>query len=217
MTKKILMRILLCLIAASATIATFTDHLVYTNGDGRPITLFFTAWSVWFITIVAFTNLFITLRHKSERSIFLLIWFCAIVMIFTAFMVTLVTYVIDDRSIDYWSLGSIFKHILLPVATLIDGYFFFPVNSVKKYYPLAGPVPGIIYWAVILVRAVNHHQTIGEAIPRDEWTYYYPYDFVNYDVNGNFSTIILLLLSVAVITVLLGYLVRFINKKKPSR
>ena len=46
-TVKLVIRCIWCAIALVATICTLTDHISFLGGDCRPVTLFFTSWSVW--------------------------------------------------------------------------------------------------------------------------------------------------------------------------
>jgi len=214
MKRKIVFRLILCIISVVATIATVTDRLPATGGDGMPIPLFFTVWSVWFVSVISFFNLYYTISREKESGIFMLLWYCSVISIIATFLVTAITYALGILYIDYWSWGSIFKHILLPLFAFFDAKYFRESKTFERYYPYVGPIPAFLYWVVILSRIFIKKSRCGGVIPESDWTRYYPYKFVNLDANTSLIVVLGILAGIYIMLTLLGILFFHLNSTK---
>lgn len=200
-------------VACASSILSITDHLGLFGGDGAPSTLFFTSWSTWLCTAVAYISL--AKWHNEEYSFwFRFLKFSANIMAVATFIVS--AFVLPEKiwMISYWTkLGGIFKHFLLPLLTI--GFELF-IDRKKKYnilfsfYGIAIPV---IYWTAVIVRFVTARKKFGGEIPSGLWIRYYPYGFTNIDNGHTLKGLVILLCGIGVGLILFGLLFVLADKK----
>ena len=117
-------RIALLAVAIVATVLTITDHVASLG----PSTLYFTSWSVWIALVAAIGGLVITFKAPDETKglgrCLRVIKFSANIMVIATFIVS--AFVLPNKiwMAGYWDLGSIFKHFLLPIMTVLDAVLF---------------------------------------------------------------------------------------------
>lgn len=222
-TVTLIYRALLAVVCITATVLTFTDRMVSLGGDGRPFALFFTAWTVWIATIVSVLTLidtYFVLNGKKAKynDILLLFKLTANLMAIATFIVA--AFVLPDKiwTSAYWELGSIFKHFLLPILTVVDSVLFNPRNTMKVYYPVASMIIPLIYWVLIMGRAVGFQKKSGGMIPAELWDAYYPYGFTNLDNGHTLGGLIGMLAGILAGLLIIGYIYylvdRFTGKKE---
>ncbi len=205
-------RIVWALIAFLATQCTFTDHLLSRGGDGRPVMLFYTTWSVWLAALVALTSLVSTSNQLGKgirqgyNRIVPLLKFCATIMIIATFVVS--AFVLPDKiwTASYWKYGSFMKHFLLPLVTVGDEILFHPKRHYRAVYPLFGGLAPLVYWVVLIIRNVMARRAMGGSIPQELWDSYYPYAFTNFDNGHTLVGLCLLLLGIFAGLILIGLL-----------
>lgn len=199
-------RIIWVLIAVIATIFTFTDHVSFMGGDGRPSTLFFTSWSVWLCLLTSILCIVPTIQKKnSVQQWVMLVKFCANIMIIATFVVA--AFVLPDKlwTAGYWNPGSIFKHFLLPILTIADTVMFDEKDSYKVYYPIVGVVVPMLYWVIVVARICSARNALGGALPANLWDFYYPYGFTNFDNGHSLAGLCKILAGISVGLLLIGY------------
>ena len=210
---RLIYRVVLTVVAIGA--------LVFSFLGSKPILLYFTNWSVWFavaMTFITFTGTLMS-RFKGDDSLLdnkavLLLKFCAAVMIFATFVVS--SFVLPEKlwTGAFWTPGGTFKHLLLPVLFLADGILCDKRNSYKVYFIFAALAAPIIYWTAIISRFVSYRNSIGGAIPEDQWSNYYPYGFTNIDNGHTLTFLIALLAGIAVGLLITGTVLFLLNRKK---
>lgn len=208
---QLIYRSIWAIVGIIATILTITDRMVEIGGDGRPVALFFTAWSVWLSTLCAVLICGNTIykyvkgERKGYNNFIPLLKFCSNIMIIATFVVS--AFALKNEQIwtkDYWVLGSIFKHFLLPILTVLDYVFFDPKHRIRASYPLIGVLLPLVYWIVIIVRILIKRD--GNSIPQIEWDNYYPYSFTNFDNGATLGGLCGLLAGICVGLILIGYI-----------
>lgn len=203
---KLIERILWTAIGLIATILTFTDHITFFNGDGKPVALFFTTWSVWLATVAAISSLISTIKDDDKTpDCVLLLKFCATIMIIATFIVA--GFVLPDKiwKASYWTFGGTFKHFLLPIITIADTILFDEKNKYKVFYPFAGVVIPLIYWAILITRFCLARKGLGGSIPENLWGAYYPYGFTNIDNGHSLAGLIKMLAGILVGLIAIGF------------
>jgi len=203
---KIIIRSIWVAIGLIATIFTLTDHVGFLGGDARPFTLFFTSWSVWLAVFAAIPSLISAIKKDEKTPQWvILVKFCAIIMMIATFIVS--AFVLPDKiwKASYWTLGSTFKHFLLPIITVADTVMYDEKDSYKVYYPFAALVVPLVYWAAVIIRFCVARNGMGGALPANLWDAYYPYGFTNVDNGHSVAGLIKLLAGILVGLVLIGY------------
>lgn len=208
-------RIVWLVVAAVATILTFTDHIAAFNGDGHPVTLYFTTWSVWFSLASALCIFIVSEKKLVQNNAVMVLKFSANILMIATFVVS--AFVLPDKiwMKDYWTLGSTFKHFLLPIITIADTCLFDEKNY-KVWFPFAGVVVPVIYWFLVILRAVTFRNANGGMIPVAIQDDYYPYGFTNLDANHTLGGLIRLLMIIGVSLIVVGYVFYFIKREKKS-
>ncbi len=210
---RLVFRILLALVACIAVILSFLGQ--------KPITLFFTNWSVWFAAVMSFVTLIGTiLSYTSKKesildsNVFRLLKFAAEIMIFATFVVS--SFVLPDKlwTSGFWTLGGAFKHFLLPLLYIADGILCDPRSSYRFYYVFTALIPPIAYWAAVITRFVVYRNAVGGSIPESQWNLYYPYGFTNIDNGHTLGFLIGLLGAITVGLILTGTVLYLLNRKK---
>lgn len=212
-TAKLVIRCIWVAIALVATCCTLTDHLGFLGGDCRPVTLFFTSWSVWLATLAAIPSLISTIKKDEKTPQWvILVKFCAIIMMIATFVIS--AFVLPDKiwKASYWTIGSTFKHFLLPIITVADTVMYDEKDSYKVYYPFASNVVPLVYWAVLIGRFCVARNANGGAIPENLWGQYYPYGFTNIDNGHSLFGLIRLLVIILVVLLGIGYGFYFAKK-----
>ncbi|MBO4604511.1 MAG: hypothetical protein J5657_04360 [Clostridiales bacterium] len=190
----------------------------------KPVALYFTNWSVWFaaaMTILTYAGTVMSTAKGNEAILdnkaFRLLKFCAEVMIFATFVVS--SFVLPDKlwTAGFWAPGSIFKHLLLPILYIGDGILCDKRNSYKVHYIFAALAAPVIYWTAVITRFVTYRNSMGGAIPEDQWSNYYPYGFTNIDNGHTLTFLILLLAGIAVGLAITGTVFYLLNKKKSEK
>ena len=212
------------LVAIVATVTSFTDHLAAT-GDGRPVMLFFTTWSTWLAALVAVAVFIDTVLHavrgakQGYNRAMPVIKFSANIVIIATFIVS--AFVLPDKiwMAGYWNVGSIFKHFLLPILTVLDCVLFDPKNHIRISYPFLGVILPLLYWIVVVARIVIYRNACGGAIPEADWNAYYPYGFTNFDNGHTLTGLCGLLAGIMVGLIAIGFLFWVVDKlsKKDGR
>ena len=203
---KLVIRSIWTVIAVVATICTLTDHVGFLGGDLRPVTLFFTSWSVWLAAIAAVSSLISTLRKEEKTPQWIILFkFCAIIMMIATFVIS--AFVLPDKiwKAAFWTVGGTFKHFLLPIFTVADSIMYDEKDSYKVYYPFAALVVPLIFWAAVIIRFCAARTANGGAIPAALWDNYYPYGFTNIDNGHSLFGLIRLLAIIMVALVVVGY------------
>lgn len=218
-------RILWFLAALVATVCTFTDHLKALGGDGRPVALFFTSWSVWISCAAAALSLAFEIFKKAkgvqnpqasdQGVLHSLLNFCAAIMMIATFIVA--AFVLPDKiwTGAYWEFESAAKHFVLPLLTISDEILF--PGRYKKTFPLWGAALPIAYWFVIIVRNLSARSSFGGSIPQSFWDNYYPYGFTNFDNGRSLKGLCLMLLGIGVGLVAFGFLFLLLEKLKSGK
>ena len=213
---RLIFRIILTAVAIGALICSFLGT--------QPIMLYFTNWSVWFVVIMTFLTLAGTvMSYKSQNESLLdnkayrLLKFAAAVMIFATFVVS--SFVLPDKlwTPTFWRVESFFKHFLLPVMYIADGILCDKRNSYKIHYVFAALVPPIIYWTAVITRFCSYRNSLGGAIPEDQWNQYYPYGFTNIDNGHTLTFLIALLAGIAAGLTVTGFVLYLLNRKKEKK
>ena len=213
-TVKLVIRCIWCAIALVATICTLTDHISFLGGDCRPFPMFFTSWSVWIAALAAVSALVSTIKKDEKTPQWvILVKFCAIIMMIATFVIS--AFVLPDKiwKASYWTLGSVFKHFLLPIITVADTVMYDEKGSYKVYYPFAALVVPLIYWTAVIGRFCAARGSNGGAIPANLWDQYYPYGFTNIDNGHSLFGLIRLLAIILVALVAIGYVFYFAKKE----
>lgn len=207
---KKIFRICWLIIATVATILTFTDHLSVFNGDGHPVVLYFTTWSVWFAFAASIVSIACSDKHWS-----IVLKFCAIILMIATFVVS--AFVLPEKiwTGSYWTLGGTFKHFLLPIITVADTCLFDEKNY-KVWFPFAGVTFPVIYWTVVICRAVMFKNANGGMIPVAIQGDYYPYGFTNLDAGHSLGGLIRLLIIIGVSLIAVGYIFYFFKREKKN-
>jgi len=151
---QVIYRAVWAIVGIIATVFTFTDHVsVEHGGDGISSALFFTSWSVWLATVVAIVVFVTTLIKfiKGERegynTAIPCVKFAANIMIIATFIVGgIVLKQFFDKP------GSVFKHFLLPIVTVVDCVLFDQKNKFRIAYPFTGVIIPLLYWIIVLAR-----------------------------------------------------------------
>ena len=207
------------LIALIATAFTFIDHLTVLGGDGSPPVLFYASWSVWITLVASVLGWIWSVRsflkkqtHEWRR--FASVEFCALIMMIATFIVS--AFVLPDKiwTAGYWTASNTFKHFLLPVLTVIDVLVYQRGKVFGVLYPLYAVIPSLLYWAVIVIRALVYRAACGGAIPEAEHALYYPYGFTNFDAGHSLGGLCGLLSGMLIGLILIGYLFFWVNRRK---
>lgn len=217
MTKKnfkIIFRSLWVIIALVATYLTFADHLVAIGGDGRPVTLFFTTWSVWFGALAALLCLFFSIKTDDEPAWVHYIKFTADLMLIATFIMS--AFVLPEKiwMSSYWTLGGIFKHFLLPIFTVVDAFAFDKRGKYHISYPVTGLFVPLVFWASVIIRALMAKKANGGVISSELWDMYYPYGFTNLDNGHSLGGLCGLLAGIMFGLILIGYGLYLVKKEK---
>ncbi len=115
----------------------------------------------------------------------------------------------------YWTAGSIFKHFLLPILTVVDALCCTPRGSYRPWQPFAALLAPLCYWVCVIVRFVRFRSASGGSIPQALWDSYYPYGFTNLDQGVSLGGLCGLLGGILVGLILCGYLVLLLRRRKP--
>ncbi len=211
---KKIFRIFYFAVCLVATICTFMDHIAAFGGNGRPVTLFFTSWSVWLCFISSIFCFVFAMKEKDDSQNLVLLKFCADIMIIATFIVA--GFVLPEKiwTSEYWTFGGAFKHFLVPVMTVLDSVFFDKRASYKIFYPFAGVVIPLIYWFVIILRICIKRNSLGGFLPEDLWDFYYPYGFTNFDNGHSLVSLILLLAGILAGLIAVGFLFLALKREK---
>ena len=203
----------ICLVA---TICTFTDHIAVFGGNGRPVALFFTTWSVWLCFVSSIFCFIFAMKEKDDSQNLVLLKFCADIMIIATFIVA--GFVLPEKiwTRDYWTFGGAFKHFLVPVMTVLDSAFFDKKSSYKIFYPFAGVVIPLIYWIVVIARVCIKRHSCGGSLPEALWNSYYPYGFTNFDNGHSLGGLIGLLAGILLGLILIGFLFLALKREKKN-
>ncbi|MBO7451049.1 MAG: hypothetical protein J6U54_11860 [Clostridiales bacterium] len=212
---RLVFRVILTIVAIVALILSFTGS--------SPVALYFTNWSVWFAAAMTFITIIGTFMSRSgnesvlDNGIYRLLKFAAEVMIFATFVVS--SFVLPDKiwTSGFWTLGGAFKHCFLPLLFIADGILCDKRNSYKIGYVFFALVPPIAYWTAVIVRFVNYRNSIGGAIPEEQWDRYYPYGFTNIDDGHTLTFLICLLAGIAVALVITGFVFYALNRKRAKQ
>ena len=195
--------------------------LVFSFLGNKPILLYFTNWSVWFAVAMTFATLIGTLMSKIkgddsllDNKLYLMLKFCASVMIFATFVVA--SFVLPEKlwTGSFWSGSGTFKHFLLPILFIADGILCDKRNSYKVSFVFAALAAPIIYWTAVISRFLSYRNSVGGAIPEDQWNQYYPYGFTNIDNGHTLTFLIALLAGIAAGLVITGFVLFLLNRKK---
>lgn len=213
-------RFITVLIALTATIFTFTDHLTVLGGDGASPALFFTSWATWLCTAVCIWVFILTLKTSSEvfsynNAIVPLFKNAADIMALATFIVA--NFVLPKKvwSGAYWAdIPGIFKHFLLPILVLCDDFLLDAKNKYKIYHPFTGIVVPVAYWIIVVTRFVIARANFGGKIPENLQIKYYPYGFTNLDNGHSLKGLIIMLSGICVGLILFGFLFILADKKK---
>lgn len=221
--RKIFFRLIWTVICIAAVVFTFTDHVTACGGDGKPTALFFTTWTVWLCALSAILNLTAAVisekTGKEQQSVFLLgfIKFSADIMAIATFIVA--AFVLPEKlwTAEYWEVGKVFKHFLLPVLTIIDELF---VEN-RLIYSIATPFYGIItsltYWVIVVCRALSFRSSQGGSIPEELYGNYYPYGFTNFDTGHTVKGLCIMLSGILAGLILMGFGIVLKNKKNTKK
>ena len=208
-----------------STVCTFTDHLKALGGDGRPVALFFTSWSVWISCAAAALSLAFEIFKKAkgvqnpqasdQGVLHSLLNFCAAMMMIATFLIA--AFVLPEKiwTANYWTFGSTFKHFILPIFTIADEILF--PGKHKKNFPLLGMVIPISWCFIIMRRALSARAFFGGAIPHDLWSQYYPYGFTNLDNGHSLKGLCLLFSAIGIGLILFGFLFLLLEKLKSGK
>lgn len=213
-TTQLIFRTILVIFGLISTVFTITDHIPGI-GDNIPTTLYFTTWSVWFSTAVAVYFYVVTIVRKAhkqteapkEHAWAMLLKFSSNIMIIATFIIS--TFVLK---ISFDSVGSNYKHFILPMLAVADTVLFDQKSSYKVYYPFVATIPPLLYWIVVLGRVAIKQNECGGHIPASEWQYYYPYGFTNVDNGHSWGGLIGLLAGILVGLIVLGFIFWLIDK-----
>ena len=218
-------RILWFLAALVSTVCTFTDHLKALGGDGRPVALFFTSWSVWISFAAATASLAFEILQKAkgvqnakasdQGVLHSLLNFCAAMMMIATFLIA--AFVLPEKiwTAAYWKFGSAFKHFVLPIFTIGDEILF--PGKRKIFFPFLGMVIPISWCFVIIPRAVSARASFGGSIPQDLWSQYYPYGFTNLDNGHSLKGLCLLFSAIGIGLAVFGFLFLLLEKLKSGK
>lgn len=200
-------------VACAASIFSITDHVGYFGGDKAPSTLFFTSWSTWICTAVAYISL--ATWRKDEYSFGMKFFkFSADIMATATFIVS--AFVLPEKiwMYSYWTnIGSIFKHFLLPLLTIGFELFVDRKNKYKIIFSLYGIIIPVIYWTSVICRFVSARKNFGGRIPESLWFRYYPYGFTNIDSGNSLKGLVILLCVIGAGLILFGLLFVFADKR----
>lgn len=218
--KKLLTELIFRILAVCAAIGAIVMSFL----GKQPILLFYTNWSVWFaaiMLILALTGTVLSYFKKDERllnnNFYMMFKFASVIMIFATFVIS--AFVLPEKiwTADYWTLGSIFKHFLLPIIAVVDALWLDRKNGYKLYYSFTAVVPPLIYWIVVIARFLIHRAAVGGHIPEEDWWLYYPYGFTNIDKSASLGGLIGLLGGILVGLIAIGIGLYFVNKRKEQK
>ncbi len=210
---RLIFRIIWTIVALIATFLTLKDHLTVLGGDNRPVTLFFTSWSVWLGALAAVLSLISTIKDDAKSpQINILIKFCADMMLIATFVMSALVLPEKIWMSSYWTAGGTFKHFLLPIFTVTDSILYDEKNSYKISYPFLALVVPFFYWAGVIIRALVTRKLNGGSIPQDLWQMYYPYGFTNFDNGHSLGGLCGLLAGIMVALIIIGYSFYFAKK-----
>lgn len=200
-------------VACAASIFSITDHLSLFGGDGAPSALFFTSWSTWICTAVAYVSL-AKWNNQNYTFRFKFIKFTANIMAVATFIVS--AFVLPEKiwMISYWTkAGGIFKHFLLPLLTIGFELFIDRKNKYSVIYSLYGIIIPIIYWTATILKFVCVRKNFGGRIPESLWYRYYPYGFTNIDNGHSLKGLVILLCGIGAGLIIFGLLFVLADKK----
>lgn len=211
---KIIFRSLWLIIALVATYLTLADHIVAFGGDGRPVALFFTTWSVWTGLAAAILCLIFTLQKKEESGWIHYIKFTADLMLIATFIMS--AFVLPEKIwlSSYWTAGGIFKHFLLPIFTVADLFLFDEKGKYHISFPVISLALPLVFWATVIIRALLARTANCGAISSELWPMYYPYGFTNLDNGHSLGGLCGLLAGIMCGLVLIGYGLYFVKRTK---
>lgn len=190
----------------------------------QPILLFYTNWSVWFagiMLLIACVGTLLAKVKKDERlldnNIYKMLKFASVIMIFATFVIS--AFVLPEKiwTAGYWTLGSIFKHFLLPIIAVLDAVLLDKKASYKLYYSFTALVAPLLYWIVVIARFLIHRAIIGGPIPETDWWLYYPYGFTNIDKSASLGGLIGLLSGILVALIGIGIGLFFLNRGRKQK
>ena len=203
-------RISWVLVGLVSVFLVFMDHLPQTGGDGRPFMLFFTSWSVF---VSYFAVIFSLLREEPSAKVVSL-RFSAAIMSTTTFLIS--AFVIPEKiwTAGFWTFSSLFKHFLFPILTVSDFLIFTRRGAAKPFHPFLAVVLPVIYWLCVIPRFLLARRSFGGKIPEELQQNYYPYAFTNIDGGMSLSVLLLILFSILIFLVALGFFFRFLLNRK---
>ncbi len=208
-------------IALTSTIISFAILNKTESGEVRSPLMFYTNWSVWFVTITAVLSLIVTIfaifKNKNiDNDVIEMLKFASLIMIIATFIIS--AFVLPDKiwKSGYWTLSSVFKHFLLPIFTVVDFLLYTRRGTLRMYFPFTALVVPFIYWVIIIVRFLIKRANSGGAIPEDLWPFYYPYGFTNIDNGHSLGFLLGLIAGIVVGLIGIGYALYFLKRNKKT-
>jgi hypothetical protein len=192
-----------------ALILAFTDNAEHI---GRTF-LYYTNWSVILAFVAVTAQLVLTaipfIRGERTGAVEEP-W--AIVLKFCADITVIATFIVGGFVLGQFAdtVGHLFRHLFVPLIVVFDTVLFMQRRSLKVFYPLISVIPSLLYWAIIVIRALIARG--GTAIAEAEWANYYPYNFTNFDNGHSVGGLVGMLAGILVGLLLIAYLFYALDK-----
>lgn len=218
-TFKLCYRLLLAIIAIISTIISFTHYGIDVNGIKISPTLYYTNWSVWLVTLSCVIYLYLSYeevikKRDKDNILFEAIYFSSVITILPTLILPAFAAPEKIWTAGYWTLGSIFKHFLLPMLFLIDAFLYAPKNKFKNYFPFISWIPSFFYWSIIIIRIIITRNYYAGYIPLYLQEHYYPYEQINFERGVSLKNLIMILALIGVAITLFGYGVIWLKKDR---
>jgi hypothetical protein len=192
-----------------ALILAFTDNAEHI---GRTF-LYYTNWSV-ILALVAVTALLVQTamafaRGEREGAVDAP-W--AVLLKLSADITVIATFIVGGFVLGQFAdtTGHLFRHLFVPIMVVLDTVLFMPRNSFKVFYPLISVIPSLLYWTIVVIRALIARGATG--IAEADWANYYPYGFTNFDNGHSVGGLIGMLAGILVGLILIGYVFYALDK-----
>lgn len=207
---KLLYRFILTVVAIISSVISFTYLSVDVNGIKISPTLYYTNWSVWLVTLTSIIYLCLTYfevvnKKELDNTFFEAIYFSSTVTILPTLILPAFAAPEKIWTVGYWTLGSIFKHFLLPMLFLIDAFLYVPKNKFKNYFPFVSWIPAFLYWFIIILRIIIARNYYQGYIPLNLQEHYYPYEQMNFEKGVTLTNLLMIIALIGTAITLFGY------------
>lgn len=221
MKKLVIFRLFWLLVAVLSSAFAFTDWFGYTGG-GLPAYIFFTSWSVWagLVVAVAHTAAAVYAAINEKKAVdypIPAITFCSDCMLFITAFVIMLGCIFFSAQVKFFTVSGFFKHVLLPAFAIADAFLFAPGTAFSKRLVFRSLVFPLGYWIAMIVRIVVIRSGCGGSVPREKWSFCYPYPFMNIDNGWSFLRLSIALSSFCAAMIAFGLLLVFVTHRRKGK